>query len=97
MSDATRRGFLVFAGTGTAAAVGAVVAGPKLFGDQNDQGKQDDQAAQGLESVDLATAESFVVYVQDVEAGRLSILVGEREVLITDRELAARLAGATTA
>jgi len=90
MSDATRRGFLVFAGAGTAAAVGAAVAGPQLFGDGN-------AAAQDLESVDLATAESFVVHVKDVKTGQLSILVGEREVLVTDKELAARLAGATTA
>ncbi len=92
MSDATRRGFLVFAGAGTAAAVGAAVAGPKLFGEGDANA-----AAQDLESVDLATAESFVVHVKDVKAGQLSILVGEREVLVTDKELAARLAGATTA
>ncbi|GAA1614164.1 hypothetical protein GCM10009789_80370 [Kribbella sancticallisti] len=95
MSDATRRGFLVFAGAGTAAAVGAAVAGPQLFGEETAEAAT--PTAQGLESVDLATAESFVVHVQDVEAGKLSILVGDREVLVTDRELAARLAGVTTA
>jgi hypothetical protein len=89
MSDATRRGFLVFAGAGTAAAVGAVAA-PKIFGDQPAG------AAPQLEAADLANAESFVVHVKDVRAGRMAILVGDREVLVTDRELAARIAGVTT-
>jgi hypothetical protein len=90
MSDATRRGFLVFAGAGTAAAVGAVAA-PKIFGDQPAG------AAAQLEAADLANAESFVVHVKDVKLGELTILVGEREVSIIDRELATRLAGVTTA
>ncbi|HET6985614.1 MAG TPA: twin-arginine translocation signal domain-containing protein [Kribbella sp.] len=91
MSDATRRGFLVFAGAGTAAAVGAVAA-PKIFGDDGSA----DTAPQ-LAAADLAGAESFVVHVKDVKKGQLAILVGQREVLVTDRELAARLAGKTTA
>ncbi|MEV6415138.1 twin-arginine translocation signal domain-containing protein [Kribbella sp. NPDC051718] len=90
MSDATRRGFLVFAGAGTAAAVGAVAA-PRIFGDQSAD------AAPQLEAADLANAESFVVHVKDVKKGELTILVGEREVSIIDRELATRLAGVTTA
>jgi hypothetical protein len=89
MSDATRRGFLVFAGAGTAAAVGAVAA-PKLLGEQSA-----DAAAQ-FDAADLKNAESFVVHVKDVKQGQLAIMVGEREVLITDRELAARLAGLKT-
>jgi hypothetical protein len=91
MSDATRRGFLVFAGAGTAAAVGATVAGPKLFGDKAEA------ASTPLQPADLANAESFVVHVKDVKTGQLAIMVGEREVLVTDRELASRLAGAVTA
>jgi hypothetical protein len=86
MSDATRRGFLVFAGAGTAAAVGATVAGANLFGDVP-------EAAAKLGPAGLADAESFVVHVKDVKSGHLVILVGDREVLVTDRELAGRLAG----
>ena len=89
MSDATRRGFLVFAGAGTAAAVGAVAV-PKVF-----SGQSADAGTLRLEAADLTNAESFVVHVKDVKAGRMAIMVGEREVLVTDRELAARLAGAT--
>ncbi|MEJ1110726.1 MULTISPECIES: hypothetical protein [unclassified Kribbella] len=91
MTDATRRGFLVIAGAGTAAAVGAVAA-PKLF---DDQAAEAVNTARPLEPADLANAESFVVHVKDVKSGRLAIMVGEREVLVTDRDLAARLAGAT--
>ncbi len=87
MSDASRRGFLVFAGAGTAAAVGAVAA-PKIFSERSEA------AAPQLEASDLADAESFVVHVKDVKSGQMAIMVGEREVLVTDRELAARLAGA---
>jgi hypothetical protein len=90
MSDATRRGFLVFAGAGTAAAVGAVAA-PKIFGDRSAE------PVPQLEPAELAGAESFVVHVKDVNKGQLVILVGQREVLVTDRELAARLAGKATA
>ncbi|TCC22833.1 twin-arginine translocation signal domain-containing protein [Kribbella speibonae] len=90
MSDATRRGFLVVAGAGTAAAVGAVAV-PKVFGDRSTE-----PSSQPLTAADLGNAESYVVHVKDVRKGRMAILVGNREVLVTDRELAARIAGATT-
>ncbi len=91
MSDATRRGFLVVAGAGTAAAVGAVAV-PKVFGDRSTEASK-----QPLTAADLGNAESYVVHVKDVRTGRMAILVGNREVLVTDRELAARIAGMTTA
>jgi hypothetical protein len=61
-----------------------------MFGDQSA-----DAGTLELQATDLTDAESFVVHVKDVKAGRMAIMVGEREVLLTDRELAARLAGAT--
>ena len=94
MSDATRRGFLVFAGAGTAAAVGAVAA-PKIFSDRPTPTAP--QAASKLTAAELANAESFVVHVKNVKKGQMAIMVGQREVLVTDHELAARLAGKTTA
>ncbi|MFI5735456.1 twin-arginine translocation signal domain-containing protein [Kribbella sp. NPDC051587] len=90
MSDATRRGFLVFAGAGTAAAAGALAV-PKIFDERPAE------AAPQLGAADLTDAESFVVHVKDVRKGEMAIMVGEREVLITDRELASRLAGVRTA
>ncbi|MFI7067593.1 hypothetical protein ACIBL3_41815 [Kribbella sp. NPDC050124] len=91
MSDATRRGFLVFAGAGTAAAAVGAVAGAKVLTGTSAEG-----GVQQLTAADLAGAESFVVHVKDVRSGRMAIMVGEREVLVTDRELAGRLAGVTT-
>lgn len=91
MSEATRRGFLVVAGAGTAAAVGAVAV-PRVFGDRSTE-----TSSQPLTAADLGNAESFVVHVKDVRKGQMAILVGSREVLVTDRELAARIAGKTTA
>ena len=92
MTDATRRGFLVFAGAGTAAAAVGAVAGAQML-------KADDDTAvsRRLTAAELENAESFVVHVKDVRSGQMAIMVGEREVLVTDRELAERLAGATTA
>ncbi|MGW1342934.1 twin-arginine translocation signal domain-containing protein [Kribbella sp. NPDC002412] len=91
MSDATRRGFLVFAGAGTAAAAVGAVAGAKVLTGHGAEG-----GVEQLTAADLAGAESFVVHVKDVRSGRMAIMVGEREVLVTDRELAGRLAGVTT-
>lgn len=91
MSDATRRGFLVFAGAGTAAAAVGAVAGAKVL-----RGDSAEGGVEQLTAADLAGAESFVVHVKDVRSGRMAIMVGEREVLVTDRELAGRLAGVTT-
>jgi hypothetical protein len=91
MSEATRRGFLVIAGAGTGAAIAAIAA-PTLFGD--DETAETVDVARPLQPVDV---ESFVVHVKDVQTGRLAIMVGEREVLVTDRELAALLAGKTNA
>ncbi len=87
MSEATRRGFLVIAGAGAAATIGAVATGTVGAG----RGRPAPPAE--LSADDLAGAESFVVYVKDVRRGRMAIMVGEREVLVEDRELAARLAG----
>ncbi|TDO35785.1 hypothetical protein EV643_12157 [Kribbella sp. VKM Ac-2527] len=94
MSEASRRGFLVIAGTGAAATVGAAVAGTQYLLD-NDKNELQPKV-QDLSAADLASAESFVVHVKDVRTGQLAILVDQREVLVTDRELAARLANATS-
>ena len=92
MSEASRRGFLVIAGAGAAATVGAAVAGTQYLTDKD---SIEQPTVQDLSAADLATAESFVVHVKDVKTGQLAILGDQREVLVTDRELAARLANAT--
>jgi hypothetical protein len=95
MSEASRRGFLVIAGAGVAATVGAAVAGTQYLLDKENSAAEQPKV-QDLSSADLASAESFVVHVKDVKTGQLAILVDQREVLVTDRELAARLANATS-
>ena len=92
MTDTSRRGFLVFAGAGTAAAAVGAVAGAKLL-----SGDDADAVSRRLTPAELEQAESFVVHVKDVKSGRMAIMVGDREVDLTDRELAERLAGVATA
>ena len=80
MAVSTRRGFLTMAGVG-AAAVGAGSIAP---------------AAQAKPVRAPADAQGpLVVYVTDMQRGELTLMHGEREVVIHDRDLAARLAHAT--
>ena len=90
MEHATRRGFLVLAGAGTAAAVGAVAV-PKVFGDRSTEAANAAVDGGGPGGCGVVRRPR-----EGRRAGRMAILVGDREVLVTDRELAARLAGATT-
>ncbi|GAA2758858.1 hypothetical protein [Actinopolymorpha rutila] len=98
MSDSTRRGFLVFAGASAAATVGAAAVGAPAYADRrNDAAAAAQPTGTELTAADLADAESFVVHVKDIRKGEMAIMVGDREVPIVDRALAARLAGAATA
>jgi hypothetical protein len=87
MPDSTRRGFIIMAGAG-AAAVGAVAAA------------SDASASPALArtpDVSAATGEgSLIAYVRDVRKGEVSVLVGEREVVIQDHALVAKLARAAS-
>ncbi len=78
MAESTRRGFLTMAGAG-AVAVGAASVAPAAAGPA-----QAPADAQG----------PLVVYVSDMQHGELTLMHGEREVVIHDRDLAARLAHA---
>ena len=80
MSDTSRRKFLAAAGAGTAA--GAVVS---LSGGAAD--------AVTRRRHDAATA-PVVAYVQDPKAGVLHLMVGEREVIVEDHDLVARILNA---
>ena len=82
MSDTSRRKFLAAAGAGTAA--GAVVS---LSGG----------AAQAVTTrrYDAAT-EPVVAYVQDPKVGVLRLMVGEREVIVEDHDLVARILNAAS-
>jgi len=79
MPDSTRRGFIIMAGAG-AAAVGAVAAA------------SDAGAAPAIVKASEVTADGpLVAYVRDVRKGEVSVLVGEREVVIHDPAMVAKL------
>jgi hypothetical protein len=65
------------------AAVGAAAAAPAIV-----------NAPAAAPVAGRAGSGPLVAYVRDLSAGTVSILVGEREVLVTDHELVGRLAGA---
>ena len=89
MSDTTRRNFLAVAGVSAAglAAVSVVGAGSAAAAPAASQSKTNTALPKN------ATG-SMVAYVRDVRDGRVSVMVGDREVVIRDRELVARLANA---
>jgi hypothetical protein len=74
----TRRAFLRTAGLG-AAAVGAAAVIPA------------DAEAAAPSTRDVPSGRSMVVHVKDAKAGTIALFMGDREVVITDRALSARL------
>ncbi len=82
MSEATRRVFLSTSAVG-AAAVGVAAVTPRLSA-----------VAGSTESAGSAAggaSGSLVAFVGDVGAGEVSLMVGEQEVVVHDRELVSRL------
>lgn len=78
MSESTRRNFLIASGAG-AAAVGMAAVTPG--------------AATARTPATLPQdATDLVAHVADPSSGTLTLLVGEREVVVQDRDLVARLA-----
>jgi hypothetical protein len=87
MSDATRRTFLVAAGAG-AAAMGVAAVSPAAASGATVKGS--------AQPSPLPSGEPLVAYVSDASKGELTLLVGEREVLINDRDLVSRLTRAAS-
>jgi hypothetical protein len=87
MSEATRRTFLVAAGAG-AAALGVAAVAPSSAAAATTKGSH--------QPAELPTGEPLVAYVSDASTGELTLLVGEREVLITDPDLVSRLTSAAS-
>ena len=75
MTETDRRKFLAVAGAGTAAGVVSMTAGPALAGSTS--GK--------------AAKESVVAIVSDHRSDSLTLLVGEREVTVRNRDLVRRI------
>jgi hypothetical protein len=76
----SRRTFFKQSAT-VAAATGVVAVSPSVIG-----------AAKVAEAAGPMHDGPFVAWVKDAKSGVIAVMVGEREVLHTDRELAARLA-----
>jgi hypothetical protein len=83
MNESTRRGFLVMAGT-TAASVGAAVVAPSAV------------AGPAVTPLRRDASGPLVAHVRDVRAGTLCLMVGEREVVVDDHDLVARLVRAAS-
>ncbi|MEP6666909.1 MAG: twin-arginine translocation signal domain-containing protein [Nocardioidaceae bacterium] len=81
MSQSTRRGFLGMAGAGAAAIGVAAVAPTALAADGGSKsgGRR------------IRSAKPVVAHVPDPRLGNVSLMVGEREVVVHDRDLVARL------
>ena len=80
MSETNRRKFLAAAGAGAAAGVVGISAGPAF--------------ASGSVRSDKAARETVVAYVQDHRGSEVTLLVGEREVVVHDRDLVTRILNA---
>jgi len=80
MTDPSRRGFLFLAGAGAAAVTTATIA-PAASAVQQ---REDDQP--------MTVEGPLVAYVSDLRRGEVSVMMGEREVLVQDHALCASLA-----
>lgn len=83
MADATRRGFLAAAGTGTAIAVVATASGASAAPRTNE------------EAIEALNGATLVAFIDDPRSGVLSLMVGEDEVEIHDAALVNRLVKAS--
>ena len=80
MSETNRRKFLAAAGAGAAAGVVGITAGPAF--------------AAGPARSSTAAKETVVAYVEDHQGSTVTLLVGEREVVVHDRDLVTRILNA---
>jgi hypothetical protein len=80
MSETNRRKFLAAAGAGAAAGVVGISAGPAFAG--------------GAVRSNQAAKETVVAYVEDHRGSIVTLLVGEREVVVDDRDLVTRILNA---
>jgi hypothetical protein len=94
MSDTTRRKFLAAAGVGAAGV--AVVGVTGVGAGSGTAAGQPIQAPSGAK-LPAGASGALVAYVNDVQAGQISVMVGEQEVVISDHDLVARLAIAAAA
>ncbi|HEY2273655.1 MAG TPA: hypothetical protein VGH30_12830 [Jatrophihabitantaceae bacterium] len=85
-TDQSRRGFLAVAGAGTAVAAGAALLGGAGAAGAATPGKSSPTAVPEQAKTPL------VAYVRDAHTGEVCVMVDDREVIVHDKELAARIA-----
>jgi hypothetical protein len=81
MSDTSRRKFLGVVGAGAAAAGAVTVAPSAAFAGETARKKD-------------SASEPVVAYVKDVNSSHVHLMVGEREVVVNDRDLVNRILNA---
>ena len=90
-NDPSRRTFLAVAGVGAAGIAAASVVAPRLFSGSDSSAAP---STGDITALPHDASGSLVAVVKDVQNGLVSVLVGEHEVIVRDRELVARLATA---
>ncbi|MEO8749037.1 hypothetical protein V3G39_09635 [Dermatophilaceae bacterium Sec6.4] len=83
MEDSTRRKFFAVTGVGTALGIAAMAAPSPA-----------DAAVAGDVKVPHGAEPTMVAFVSNVHRGEVTLMVGDREVAVTDTQLAARLSHA---
>ncbi|MGZ4505496.1 MAG: hypothetical protein ACXVW3_16510 [Nocardioidaceae bacterium] len=81
MSETSRRKFLAVAGAGAAAGAAGVTSGGAAFVGETQQRRG-------------SARETVVAYVKDHRSSELRLMVGEREVVVHDRDLVNRILNA---
>jgi hypothetical protein len=98
MSELTRRSFLKQSGA-AAAAAGAFVAVPKGLTRSSTKSVRSDRPAprttQAGAKAKAKADRQLVVHVPDTRKNELRLMIGDREVVVHDRDLVARLTRAT--
>ena len=89
----SRRAFL--GGTTAAVAAGGVLAAMPHLTSSDPDLRRILAESEGLEHISLD--DPLIVHVSDLETGEISLYVGERHVVVHDKDLATRLAAATVA
>jgi hypothetical protein len=80
MSETNRRKFLAAAGAGAAAGVVGITAGPAFAG--------------GTARSKASAKETVVAYVDDHHGSEITLMMGDREVVVHDRDLVTRILNA---
>jgi len=88
MEPSTRRSFLVKGGVGAAGVAAGLGTGITLA---NGASAEPELSDNELEELD----QPMLIHVSDAKAGKVEILVGEREVELTDKALVAKVLRAT--